>query len=43
MEKNELLFGENINFYSKNGRFLLKNYRRTRKKLFFYKKNGQNT
>ena len=48
MEKNELLFGENINFYSKNGRFLLKNYRETRKKVVFLKKmvkinkNGQN-
>ena len=38
MEKNQLLFGENINFYSKNGRFLLKKYRRTRKKVVFFMK-----
>ena len=38
MEKNELLFGENINFYSKNGSFLLNKYRRTRKKVVFYEK-----
>ena len=35
MEKNELLFGENIKSHSKNGRFLLKNYRKTRKKGCF--------
>ena len=36
IEKNELLFGENIKFHSKNGHFLLKRYRKTRKKGCFY-------
>ena len=35
MEKNEFLFGEIIKSHSKNGRFLLKNYRKTRKKGCF--------
>ena len=34
IEKNELLFGENIKFHSKYGHFLLKRYRKTRKKGF---------
>ena len=33
MEKNEFLYGEIIKSQSKNGRFLLKNYRKTRKKV----------
>ena len=33
IEKNQLLFGENIKFHSKNVCFLLKNYRRTRKNV----------
>ena len=39
MEKNEFLFGEIIKSHSKNGRFLLKNYRKTRKKRLFLMKN----
>ena len=35
IEKNDLLFGENIKCHSKNGRFPLKNYRKTRKKACF--------
>ena len=35
MEKNEFLYGEIIKSQSKNGRFLLKNYRKTRKKVVF--------
>ena len=38
MEKNEFLYGEIIKSHSKNGRFLLKNYWRTRKKVFFNEK-----
>ena len=35
MEKNEFLYGKIIKSQSKNGRFLLKNYRKTRKKVVF--------
>ena len=42
IEKNELLYGENIKFHSKNGCFLLKNYRKTRKKVVLWK-NAQNS
>ena len=38
MEKNEFLFVEIIKSHSKNGRFLLKNYRKTRKKVVFNEK-----
>ena len=37
IEKNEFLFGENIKSHSKNGRFQLKNYRKTRKIVFYGK------
>ena len=43
IEKNEFLFGENIKSHSKNGRFLLKNYRKTRKKGCFLWKIAQNS